>query len=398
MEKKTSVYLDHNATTPLAAELVPHFSEFALHWGNPSSIHWASREPKKSLRECRQALAKWLSINPLEIVFTSGGSEGNNTIIKGVFDYFSLQGLSGPHRNHFMCSSVEHPSVLKTMKYLETRGAKVDFIPVNRRGEIDHGFFMERISEQTALVSMMLANNETGSVFPIKKYAEIAHRYGALFHTDSVQALGKLEINLQDLGVDYASFSGHKFYLPKGIGWIYCKKNAPFMPLIHGGAQERHRRGGTENTLGIMSLGWAMEHLAPNLTNKIRHLESLRNRFEKFILEKIPGVRITAVESERLPNTSSLVIPQVDGETLLMSLDLRGFAVSTGAACSSGSPEPSPVLMSIGLSHQEAQSSLRVSFGWENTQEQVDDFVNVLKSEVERLRKISIEVEEDSGE
>ncbi len=391
IQTKVLHYFDHNATTPVCKEVLQALPDFAQAWGNPSSIHWGGRQPKEILRDTRKAVAESVGAHPLEIVFTSGGSEANNTVLKGLFDYYkTAQFLTAEQRKRtrFMATTVEHPSVMKTLLHLKDLGAQVDFIPVNRRGEIDLTFYEEHLSEETALVSVMLANNETGTLFPIKEMAEMAHKKGVLFHTDAVQAFGKVPVNLKDLNVDFASFSGHKFYSVKGAGFLYVKKGNNFSSLIHGGGQERHRRGGTENTLGIGCLGVAARrtNLVPI---KIAEMAALRDHLERRILAEIPNVTVTAGETARLPNTSSLVLRGVDGETMLMSLDIKGYAVSTGAACSAGNPEPSPVLLAMGLTRDEAQNSLRVSLGWENTLQEVDSFVDTLKSVVERLRSIN---------
>lgn len=386
-------YFDHNATTPVCKEVLEALPELAQAWGNPSSIHWSGRQPKNILREARKAVAESVGASPLEIVFTSGGSEANNTVLKGLFDYYQTSPFLNPEqrrRGHYMCSTVEHPSVMKTMLHLKALGAQVDFIPVNRDGEIDLEFYRNHLSEETALVSVMFANNETGTLFPIKQMAEMAHQKGALFHTDAVQGFGKVPINLNDLGVDFASFSGHKFYSVKGSGFLFSKKGSYLSSLIHGGAQERHRRGGTENTLGIGALGIVARRV-DLIPEKMRVLAALRDKMEKRILAEIPDVTITAGKSLRLPNTSSLVLSGVDGETMLMSLDIKGYAVSTGAACSSGNPEPSPVLLAMGLSRREAQNSLRVSLGWESTQDEIDGFIETLKVVVTRLRSLKEE-------
>lgn len=383
------IYLDHNATTPVCAEVLDSLSELAQAWGNPSSIHWAGRAPKNLMRDARKFVATSIQASPLEIVFTSGGTEANNTVLKGVFEYNKIH---HPQRMHFMCSQVEHPAVIRTMQTLQAWGAQVDFIPVNRQGQIDFDFFQSRLSEKTALVSVMYANNETGTVFPLQKLAQMAQAQGALFHSDCVQAFGKIPVDVRSLGVDYASFSGHKFYSLKGSGFLFSKKGAPFVSLIDGGAQERHRRGGTENTLGIGALGIVAQRVGL-VESKARTLAALRDYMESRILEEIPQVSITASESPRLPNTSSLVLKGADGETMLMSLDIKGFAVSTGAACSSGSPEPSPTLLALGLTRDEAQNSLRVSLGWENTQEEIDQFIEALKAVVARLRSLKDEGE-----
>ncbi len=387
-ENPTKVYLDHNASTPVSAEILRGLADFAAISGNPSSIHWAGRGPKLFIREARKNIAVALGgVSPLEIIFTSGGSESNNTVIKGIFDAHFRSGSCSGSRSEFITSSVEHPSVLRAFEWIEKRGAKVHYLPVNRSGMIDLEMYSRVLSEKTALVSVMLANNETGTVFPIQKMAALAHEKGALFHSDCVQALGKISLNLYKLEVDYASFSAHKMYALKGTGVLYARKGSPVEPLIHGGGQERHRRGGTENVLGI----WAMGLMSKQVTlvaSRYLGWQSLRDYFEERVFKEIPSVTITAKESARLPNTSCLVIEGVDGEVLLMSLDLHGFAVSTGAACSSGSPEPSPALISMGLSREEAQNSLRVSLGWNTTQEEIDSFIETLKATVHRLRSL----------
>ncbi len=389
-------YFDHNATTPVSDDVIAAVPGLLHAWGNPSSIHWAGRQPKNILRDTRQVLAKNLGCHPLEIVFTSGGSESNNTVLKGLFDHYQTMVVKPQlaRRTHYLCSEVEHPSIIKTMAHLKALGARVDFIPVNRQGQLDLDFYRTHLTEETALVSVMFANNETGTVFPVAEMAKLAHEKGALFHSDCVQAFGKVPVDLQALGVDFASFSGHKFYSLKGSGFIFSRRGSHFASLIDGGAQERHRRGGTENVLGIACLGVMAEKL-PEVAKHAKTVGELRDHMEKRILAEILGAVVTAGEGPRLPNTSSLVIPGVDGETMLMSLDIKGYAVSTGAACSSGNPEPSPVLLAMGLSRQEAQSSLRVSLGWGNSLTQVDEFVETLKAVVERLRKIEAESESE---
>ncbi|MGZ3772112.1 MAG: cysteine desulfurase family protein [Pseudobdellovibrionaceae bacterium] len=395
MTQSTKVfhYFDHNATTPVCKEVLEALPELGQIWGNPSSIHWAGRGPKNILRESRKAVADAVGVSPLEIIFTSGGSEANNTVLRGVFEHNQFSSLATndqKRRNHYMCSSVEHPSVLKTMSCLKELGAQIDFIPVSREGEIDIEFYKSHLTDETALVSVMVANNETGTLFPIQQMAQLAHEKGALFHTDAVQGFGKIPLNLRELDVDFASFSGHKFYSIKGSGFLYSKKGSQLTPLIHGGGQERHRRGGTENTLGIGCLGVVAKR-ASLVSEKMQILANLRDEMEMQILAEIPDVTVTAGKTARLANTSSLVINGADGETMLMSLDIKGYAVSTGAACSSGNPEPSPVLMAMGLSRQEAQNSLRVSLGWDTTREEVTDFVAALKSVVTRLRSLKEE-------
>ncbi len=377
------IYLDHNATTAPSKTVLDHLPQLISEWGNPSSIHLASRGPKNILRETRKQFAEIFKCSPLEIIFNSGASEGNNTVLKSVWDKFGLE------KNEYIISQVEHPSVLKTVSYLQTLGAVVHLIPVSKTGQIDLEFIQNKINSKTALISCMFANNETGTVFPIQQISDIAKKNGVLMHSDCVQALGKYQIDLSILNLDYATFSGHKFYALKGCGILFVKKNAPYANLIHGGGQERSRRGGTENVLGIASIQLMLQQLK-FLDQKISEMKILRDEMESEILRKIKNVTITAVESERLSNTSSLVISGVDGETMLMSLDIAGFSVSTGAACSSGSPEPSPVLLAMGLTRNEAQNSLRIGLGWETTSSEIQKFISALVEIVERIRSVEV--------
>lgn len=385
---KGRVYLDHNATTPPLKTTSDNIAEWLEAWGNPSSIHWSGRGPKTILRETREALAEVLGCHPLELVFTSGGSESNNLILRGTYEHHLRLGKQ-PHQIHFISSTVEHPSVHKTLEALASLGAQVTRIGLNREGVFDGASFEQSFTPNTVLVSMMLANNETGTILPIQKIAKLAHEKGVPVHTDAVQGLGKMTLNVQKLEVDYASFSAHKFHALKGMGWLYAKKNSPFCSQITGGGQERHRRGGTENILAMRSVHEIIPYLKQVGDIYPRVLE-LRQHFETQVRQEIDRVLVTAEASPRLPNTSSLVIDGVDGETLLMRLDLAGFAVSTGAACSSGSPEPSPVLLAMGLSRTEAQSSLRVTLGWENTKEEMDAFIKALKEIVFHLRELKL--------
>lgn len=382
LEKKSPIYLDFNATSPIASEIAENIGPVLAAWGNPSSIHWAGQQTKKIIREARLSLAKALNISPLEIVFTSGGSEANNTVLLSVFEK-----NQGSNRNQFITSAIEHPSVLKTLEKLEGKGAIVHRIEINSAGELNWTHFKKVLGPQTALVSMMLANNETGLILPIEEITRLSHAAGAQVHTDAVQALGKIPVDLEQLKVDYASFSAHKFYALKGCGFLFSRKGNDLQALILGGGQERHRRSGTENTVGIWAMGKVAER-ALEIPLQAERLQVLRDQMEKKIKIEITSVQVNHQKNNRLPNTSSLVIAGVDGETLLMSLDVKGFAVSTGAACSSGNPEPNPVLLSLGLSREEAQASLRVSFGWTTTADQVQDFVEALKSVVIRLREL----------
>lgn len=381
-DRAQRVYLDNNATTPHSPELRRRWAELMDISGNPSSIHQDSRIAKTILRETKQKIADFLGCSPLEVVFNSGASEGNSSILRAVFE------LSGNEKKEFLISQVEHPSVLKTAAYLEAHGAVIHYIPVNKDGVIDINFIKEKLSKKIALVSVMYANNETGTVFPIKEISSLAHAAGVLMHSDCVQMLGKVKINFAELNLDYATFSAHKVYSMKGTGFCFIKKSAPWVPLIPGGGQERGRRGGTENVTGIAAFNIVMDQLYTG-GEKISEMLRIRNLMEELILEKISSVHITAKNGERICNTSSLVIAGVDGETLLINLDLKGYSVSTGAACSSGNPEPSPALLAMGLTRLEAQNSLRISIGWQTTEQQIVQFVQTLSSTVTKLRNIN---------
>jgi cysteine desulfurase len=375
-----NIYFDHNATAPIAGFIREALPELADQWGNAGSIHFTGRGPKAILRETRQKLAAFLGCHPLELVFTSGGSESNNYALIGLADWCLANG-----RTHLMVSSVEHPSIIKTCEYLKTKGFTIDHIPVQRTGEIDLEFIRSKLSDKTGLVSVMLANNETGSIFPVEEITKMAHSVGAYMHCDGVQALGKMEFNVAALGVDLMTFSAHKFYSLKGTGILFVKRGTPIENLIWGGAQERFRRAGTENILSIAALG-LMTNSKPFLAKLCNDTRLLRDEMETLILKEIDGVTINGNGVERVCGSSNLVLDGVDGETLLMNLDLKGFSVSTGAACSSGNPEPSPVLLAMGLTRQEAQYSLRVSLGWGNTRDEVLKFVEILKQVVVRIR------------
>jgi cysteine desulfurase len=380
----SGIYLDHNATTPPAVGLKSVVTEVLEYWGNPSSIHWAGHKPKILMREAREKLAKLLEVHPMELVFTSGGTEANNQALRGL--YLQAQEDS-PERRRVVVSAVEHPSVLKTAEVLHSMGADLQIVPVSREGKLDLSVFEELLKTPVALVSVMYANNETGHIFPIKKMAKMARAAGAMFHTDCVQTLGKLPLNLGQLDVDMATFSGHKFYGLKGAGLLYCRRGVRWKTQITGGAQERGRRAGTENLLSIVSMGHMVEALS-SVESYAKSMGELRDYLESEVQKRISGIEITGSASKRLPNTSHMIIKGVDGEILLMNLDMEGFAVSTGAACSSGSPEPSPTLLAMGFQRDEAQSSLRLSLGWENTKEEVDQFLDVLEAVVLRVRRL----------
>ncbi|OQW51331.1 MAG: cysteine desulfurase [Proteobacteria bacterium SG_bin7] len=383
---KTVIYLDNNATTPPHERVLEKTFEWLKLWGNPSSIHGHGRGPKNLMREARRKISEMIvASNPLEVIFTSCGSESNNLVIRGTFDYFYK---TNPKKNVLICSAIEHPSVIKTMKALEPRGAEVKIIPVSRSGEIDLAVYENMLNDKVALVSVMSASNESGVIFPIKKLAKIARQKEILFHTDAVQALGKIPLGVTHWDVDFASFAGHKVYALRGCGVVYAKRGTILESLITGGGQERGRRCGTENLLAIAALA-EMSVEVKSVEAKKNKMEALRDYMENRILSEISDVEIIAQTAKRLPNTSCLIVSGVSGETLLMNLDLKNFSVSTGSACSAGNPEPSAALLAMGISHAEAQSSLRLSLGWNTTKEEIDLFVDALKDVVVRLRKIA---------
>lgn len=389
---QSNIYFDFNATTPVAAEVVDRLGEWVQWWGNPSSIHHHGRGPKKIMREARRSMAQVLGVHPLEIVFTSGGSESNNLAIQG---FLSAIKTRDPKRKKVIIGSIEHPSVLKQIPWIESMGFEVLKIPVNPQGEYDLDFYHSHLNDSVALVSVMYGNNEVGVLSPLKDMVEKAHQVGAFFHSDLVQCLGKKTFSLQELNVDLASFSSHKVYALKGSGFLYVKKGTPLEPILFGGAQERGRRAGTENVLAIASLSFMVEKSQPQVFEET--IGPLRDFFESEISSQIEGVEILGAKQPRLANTSCFCVSGVSGESLLMNLDIRGFSVGTGAACSSGNPEPSPVLLAMGLTHEQAQSSLRISMGRSTSKEQVQALVKNLVEVVAHLRALQMEMEEVQG-
>jgi len=382
---KKGIYLDHNATTPVSTEVAYRVSEVVSSWGNPSSIHQFGRGPKAVIREARRALASGLGCNDLELIFTSGGSESNTSVIESIWKAEQVK-PEAERRLRMICSAVEHPAVYEAMEALARFGCDVVKVPVSKSGVLDLVFLEEALKEKpTSLVSIMFANNETGSLFPVEKACQLAHEHGAFFHSDMVQALGKVPVDLHALNFDFASFSAHKFYSIKGCGIIYSKKGRQLESLIKGGSQERSRRAGTENTLAIAALGVMAKRL-PEVAVRADQMKDLRDHMEAELGSRIEGFSVTGDGVRRLPGSMSAIIPGVDGETLLMNLDMKGFAVSTGAACSSGSPEPSPTLLAMGLTRQQAQNSLRVGLGWTTSKAEVGQFIDALVKTVVKLR------------
>lgn len=379
-----TVYLDNNATTPIhpdvARAVQPFLREF---FGNPSSLHFAGRSVKAPYEKAREQIAALVGANVGEIVITSCGSESNNHAIKGVAY------ASGGKKGHIITSRVEHPAVLNVCRYLETKGFTVTYLPVDAFGLVDPDDVKRSIRKDTILISIMYANNETGTIMPVADIARIARDSGVIFHSDMVQAMGKVNIDLSSLGVDLASFSGHKVYAPKGVGALYVREGLEIDNLIHGGHQESGRRAGTENIMGIVALGAACDIAGKEIKEDLERIEGLRRRLLEGILERVEDVRLNGHPTERLPNTLNLSFEFIESESLLVSLDMKGVAVSSGSACSSGSTEPSHVLLAMGIPGNLCQSSLRLSLGRENTEDDVDYALDVIPGVVARLREMS---------
>lgn len=379
--KKRRVYLDYNATTPPHPSALKAAKRALQCWGNPSSVHQTSAEAKALLWESRQSLAHFIGCHPLEIIFTSGASEANNQVLKGFFS------SPGSKRSELIISAVEHPSVKAVTDGLSSRGFKIHIVPVSRKGILDEDFFEGILSEKTLLVSIMRAHNETGALFPIKRLAKKAREKGAFFHSDMVQALGKELFDVKKWGIDLASFSAHKVYGLKGCGALYCRRGVILESLIHGGSQERGRRAGTENLPAIAAFGAVMKQ-GEQFVKKTRKLKSLRDDLEQAVLSSLPNAEVVGEKAPRLPNTSCFCIAGVEGESLLMNLDLKGFSVSVGSACNSGKIAESPSLRAMGLTEKEARSSIRVSLGCGVKKREVDLFVKTLQKTVTRLRSL----------
>jgi len=380
------VYLDYNATTPVDPRvfeaMIPYLKE---EYGNPSSIHSFGSRGKAALDNSREQVAELLGARPKEIVFTSCGSESNNFAIKGVAFELREKGT------HLITTQVEHASVLETFGFLESQGFRVTYLGVDKYGLIDLDELRESITEGTILASVMFANNETGVIMPIEKIGEIVKEKGVIFHTDAIQAVEKLDINLKNLPVDILSLSGHKLYGPKGVGALFIRVETfhgmSLQPLIHGGGQERGRRSGTENVAGIVGLGKACEIAKEEMKTEELKLRELRDELYEGILERISGVKLNGHPERRLSNTLNLSFEEAEGDSLVMNLDLEGIAVSTGSACSEGNVEPSHVLLAMGLSKELAVSSLRFSLGRFTEKEDIDRVIEVLPRIVERIRK-----------
>ncbi len=379
------IYFDHNATTPVdpaVAEVVSR--AMTREFGNPSSVHHFGQQAKSVLDEARSEVAGLLSGEPSEVVFTSGGTEADNFALRGV-----AEALEPTGRRHLVASSIEHEAVINTMKALERRGWRTTLLPVDATGIVDPGALEAALDGETALVSVMHANNEIGTIQPIAELARLAHARGALFHTDAVQSVGKIPVDVRALGVDLLSLSAHKFNGPKGAGALWIKRGARVTAILTGGKHERNRRAGTENVPAIAGLGMAARVARAKLATEPARLAGLRDRLERQILAAIPGTVVNGAPEPRVPNTTNISFEAIEAESLLIALDLEGIAVSTGSACSSGTLEPSHVLRAMGLPTPRTQSSIRISLGVGNTDEQVDYLLEKLPAIVAKLRTLT---------
>ncbi len=383
------VYFDYNATTPLAPEVTDVVVRVTRDvFGNASSVHHFGQQAKAVLDEARSAVGALINGDPSEIVFTGGGTEADNFAIRGVAGVYDVAGAT-TGRRHLIASAIEHEAVLNTVKALERRGWRTTLLPVGQTGIVSADRLRDALADDTAIVSVMHANNEIGTIQPIAELATLAHARGALMHTDAVQSVGKIPVDVRALGVDLLSLSAHKFNGPKGAGALWIKRGTRLQSMLTGGKHERNRRAGTENVPAIAGLGTAAALAAGKLSAEGVRLAALRDRLEAGILAAVPGTAVNGDRSARVPNTSNISFDRVEAESLLIALDLEGIAVSTGSACSSGTLEPSHVLRAMGLPAHRTQNSLRFSLGLFSTEEEVDRVVDVLPRLVEKLRGLT---------
>lgn len=384
MSTNKAIYMDHAATTytrkEVMEEMLPYFTE---NFGNPSSIHKFGRDAHKAVDNARDTIAKALGALPEEIYFTAGGSESDNWAVKGAAYANRKKG------NHIITTQIEHHALLHTCEYLEKDGFEVTYLPVDEYGMVSLEDVRKAITEKTILISIMYANNEIGTIQPIAEIGKIAKEKGIYFHTDAVQAVGSVKIDVKEQNIDMLSLSAHKFYGPKGIGALYVRKGIKLFNLVHGGAQERGRRAGTENVPGIVGLAKAIQLATDNLEEHNRKLTAMRDKLIKGVIDKIPYTRLNGHPNMRLPGNANFCFRYIEGEALLLNLDMKGISGSSGSACTSGSLDPSHVLLAIGLPHEIAHGSLRLSLGNVNTEEDVDYVLEVLPEIIERLRQMS---------
>lgn len=377
-------YFDNAATTrtddEVLKEMLPYFSE---NYGNPSSIYKLGRTNRRAVEIAREQVAKAINADPNEIYFTAGGSESDNTAIRGIAYAYKQKG------NHIITSKIEHPAVLETCKQLEKEGFEVSYIGVDENGIINLEELKSEIKKTTTLISVMFANNEIGTIEPIAEIGKIAKEHNIVFHTDAVQAVGSVKIDVKEMNIDSLSLSGHKLYGPKGIGALYVKKGVRFQKFVNGGHQERNKRAGTENVPGIVGLGKAIELAYQDLDVHNKKIKELRDYYMAEVQKRIPYIKINGDMEKRLPGNSNISFRFIEGEGLLLNLDLKGICASSGSACTSGSLDPSHVLLAIGLPHEIAHGSLRITIGKYNTKEEVDYLLDNLEEIVSRLRNMS---------
>jgi len=378
------VYLDHNATTPVHPEVAAAVQPFLGDlFGNPSSIHWAGRDVRKAVEDARAEIAAFYGCRPLEVVFTSSGTEADNLAVKGVA---YRPGNAG---KHIVTSQVEHPAIMNTCRFLETQGFRVTYVPVNRYGIVEPDAVRDAIESDTILISIMAANNETGCLMPVDEIGRIAREAGIPMHTDAVQSTGKVPISWETLPVDLLAFSGHKINGIKGAGGLLVRRGVELAAVLHGGHQERGRRGGTENVVGIAAMGKAFSLLRQHMDAEVAEVRRLRDAFEGALFSRIPELVLNGHPTERLPNTLNLSFRYVEGEALLLNLDMLGIACSSGSACTSGSLEASPILLAMGADPTDAQGALRFSLGRGNTDDDVAYAVDAVERVVNKLRAMS---------
>ncbi len=378
------IYFDYAATTRTDPEVVKAMQPYCEDkYGNPSSIHSFGQEARKGIEDARQILADFIGALPDEIVFTSGGTESDNFALEGVAYALEKKG------NHIITTSIEHHAIIEPARFLEKRGFKTTFIPVDKDGLVDPADIKKAITDKTVLISVMHANNEIGTIQPIAEIGKIAKEKGIYFHTDAVQTVGHIPIDVNEMNIDLLSLSAHKFYGPKGVGALYIRKGTRIERFLHGGDQEKGRRASTYNTVGIIGLGKAIELCQNRMEEEARQQIKWRDRIIKEVMSKIPEVRLNGHPTKRLPNNTNFSVKYIEGESMILHLDMLGIAASTGSACTSGSLEPSHVLLAIGLSHELAHGSLRITLGRWNTDSDIDYLLENLPKVVSTLRKMS---------
>ncbi|MBS1244679.1 MAG: nifS-2 [Deltaproteobacteria bacterium] len=378
------IYFDHNASTPVHPEVAAAVQPFlGDQFGNPSSIHWAGRDVRKAVEDARAEIAAFYGCRPLEVVFTSSGTEADNLAVKGVAY------RAGNAGRHIVTTQVEHPAVMNTCRFLETQGFRVTYVPVNRQGIVEPDSVRRALEKDTILVSVMASNNETGCIMPIEEIGGIAKGAGVVMHTDAVQSTGKVPLSWESLPVDLLTFSGHKVNGLKGAGGLLVRKGIELEAALHGGHQERGRRGGTENVVGIVAMGKAFSLLSKDMAAEASEVRRLRDAFEQALFARIPEIVLNGHPTHRLPNTVNLSFRYVEGEALLLNLDMMGIACSSGSACTSGSLEASPILLAMGADPTDSQGALRFSLGRGNTDEDVAYAVDAIETVVHKLRAMS---------